>query len=207
MARIRAGCQESAEMRNRGAQVCGLSYEEQDAQNSLRRCGWVGGRPVGGFYIFFIRCRCLSTRFYGLIPKMPSVSHSTDCIVMDGVFLIAVIGSSRAGLACPSRYTRIFRDPPCVLVRGEQQRQRVCRALGQHTLLQHTPGRRNVVRPLLDHRPGPRDGRCAGGRAARAGIRRNDPARWPEQPALALQGDAGVNVLKLNLTLDAASGK
>ena len=163
--------------------------------------------PSGDFISSLYVVVAFQPRFYGLIPKMPSVSHSTDCIVMDGVFVIAVIGSSRAGLACPSRYTRIFRDPPCVLVRGEQQRQRVCRALGQHTVLQHTPGRRDVVRPLLDHRPGPRDGRCAGGRAARAGIRRNDPARWPEQPALALQGDAGVNVLKLNLTLDAASGK
>jgi hypothetical protein len=63
-----------------------------------------------------------------------------------------------------------------LLVGGQQQRQRLRRPVGQHALLQHAAGRRDVARPLRRDRAGAGHRRRAGGQEAHGGRRR---ARCP----------------------------
>ena len=92
---------------------------------------------------------------------------------------IAVVTSG--GLVTPSRHAddsqsraaRLQRSAVCLLVGGQQQRQRLRRPQRQRAVLQHGAGHRDVDRPLLAGRADPGHRRLAGGQESHADQRRH----------------------------------
>ena len=74
---------------------------------------------------------------------------------------------SRQGRCRQSRRARILRDPVRVFLGQRQQRQRLRGLIGEHAVLQHGAGHRDVLRPLLDHHSGARTRRIGRGQEAR----------------------------------------
>ena len=105
--------------------------------------------------------------------KMASIAVlvPTLCVLV-GTAIAVMVDAGKAGVANPGD-ARLFRDPLRLLVGGQQQRQRVCGTLRQHAVLQHGPRARDVLRPLLGHRPGARDRGLARREEESAGRRRH----------------------------------
>ena len=69
-------------------------------------------------------------------------------LVLVGTALAVMLDAGKAGVANPGR-ARVLRDPLRVLVGGQQQRQRVRGAFGEHAVLQHGARHLHAVRALL----------------------------------------------------------
>ncbi len=96
-------------------------------------------------------------------------------LVLGGTALAVMLDAGKAGVANPGR-ARVLGDPLRVLVGGQQQRQRVRGAFGQHAVLQHRARHLHALRALLA-----RDPRARACRRARRGEARSAvaPARCP----------------------------
>ena len=98
--------------------------------------------------------------------KMASIAILvTPLLVLVGTAIAVMADAGRAGIANPGR-ARLLGDPLRLLLGRQQQRQRLRRPLGQHAVLQHAAGHRDVVRPLRRDRAGAGDRRLAGGQEA-----------------------------------------
>ncbi len=102
--------------------------------------------------------------------KMASIAILVPpLLVLCGTALAVLLDAGKAG-RLESRRPGLQRDPVRVLVRGQQQRQRVRRPERQHAVLQHGAGDHDAVRPLLAGDPGARAGRRIRRRQARAAV-------------------------------------
>ena len=109
----------------------------------------------------------------------------TPAVVLLGTAVALALPAGPGG-SVEQRPARADRDHVRLRVGRQQQRIGVRRAVGEHRLLQHRPGRRDAHRPAAAHRAGPGPGRipCPAGGSAR---RRRHPADLPA----AVRGDAG----------------
>jgi K+-transporting ATPase ATPase A chain len=101
----------------------------------------------------------------------------TPLLVLGGTALAVLTEAGRAGLANPGRTAS--RSALRLQLGGQQQRQRLRRAVGQHALLQPEPGGGHGAGPLRRHRAGAGHRRLAGRQEA-PGRDRGHPAHpWP----------------------------
>ena len=94
-------------------------------------------------------------------------------IVLVGTAVAVSTTAGQAGVANPGR-PRILRDPLRLHLGQQQQRQCICRNIGEHPLLQHRAGTCDVAGSLLADRGSARDRRLARREEACTGDRRHD---------------------------------
>ena len=94
-------------------------------------------------------------------------------VVLIGAAVAVMTPGGRAGVE--SRSARVQRGAVCLLLGGQQQRERLRRPRRQHALLQHRPGVGDALRSLLARRPDPGDRRIPGAEEDRPGQRGDAP--------------------------------
>ncbi len=105
--------------------------------------------------------------------KMTSIAILvTPLLVLAGTAIAVMADAGKAGIANPGAHG--FSEILYAFTLGrQQQRQRLRRPVGQHAVLQHAAGHRDVVRPLRRDRAGAGHRRLAGREEAHAGHRRH----------------------------------
>ena len=154
------------------------------------------GSGLYGMLMFAIVAVFLAGLMVGRTPEYLGKKIEAYEVKMAAIALLVPVPRGACGHGDRERYTgrheqrpesgaaRLLRDPVCLLLGRQQQRQRVCQHLGEHALLQRRPRHRDVAVPLLADDPGARDrgkprgqasnrGDCGNAADARAAVHRH----------------------------------